>query len=53
MFEISSSLLSKKTEEGNGGLTGDCAPGGPVLPGDSITDGPDFLGDVDPIDRKA
>ena len=55
MFEISSSLVSKKTDEGNGGLTGDCAPapGGPNLPGGSVTGGRDFLGDVDPIKSKA
>ena len=44
VFEISSSLVSKKTEEGNGGLTEDCSPGGPDLP--------DFWGDVDPIESK-
>ena len=55
MFEISSSLVSKKTDEGNGGLTlaGDCSPGDPDLPGSSVTGGPDFLVDVDPIESKA
>lgn len=52
MFEISSSLVSKKTEEGNGGLTEDCSPGGPDLPGGSVTAGSDFLGDIDPIENK-
>ena len=52
VFEISSSLVSKKTEEGNGGLTEDCSPGGPDLPGGSVTAGSDFLGDIDPIENK-
>ena len=58
MFEISSSLVSKNTDEGNEGstapLTWECAPGGPDLPGDdAVTGGPDFSGDADPIKMKA
>ena len=53
MLEISSSLVSKKTDEGNEGstalLTGDCAPGDPDLPGVAVNGGPDFSRDADPI----
>ena len=48
VLEISCSLVSKKTDEGNEGSTaGDCTPGGVVA------GGPDFSADAEPIKMRA